>query len=135
MTTSNTVTKTDLENIINAIFPATTEDMTQAQIDAFVASLNTSGTSVLDLLKQHIKQKSVTASSATSINANTTTWITLSVPSGDFILGVCGYYLNGGITCNVYNITNSSTAISFALRNYGSSAQSVTITAYYLVIE
>lgn len=39
MTTSNTVTKTDLENIINAIFPATTEDMTQAQIDAFVASL------------------------------------------------------------------------------------------------
>lgn len=43
MTTSNTITKTDLENIINAIFPATSEDMTQAQIDAFIASLNVNG--------------------------------------------------------------------------------------------
>ena len=43
MSTSNTVTKTDLQNIINAIFPATTEDMSQAQIDAFVASLSCVG--------------------------------------------------------------------------------------------
>ena len=43
MTTSNTITKTDLENIINAIFPATSEDMTQAQIDAFVAGLAING--------------------------------------------------------------------------------------------
>ena len=48
MTTSNTVTKTDLQNIINAIFPATTEDMTQAQIDAFVASLNCVGINAVD---------------------------------------------------------------------------------------
>ena len=48
MSTSNTVTKTDLQNIINAIFPATTEDMTQAQIDAFIASLNTTGIHAVD---------------------------------------------------------------------------------------
>lgn len=48
MSTSNTITKTDLQNIINAIFPATTEDMTQAQIDAFVASLNYSGVHAVD---------------------------------------------------------------------------------------
>ena len=40
MSTSNTITKTDLQNIINAIFPATTEDMTEAQIDAFIDSLD-----------------------------------------------------------------------------------------------
>ena len=50
MTTSNTVTKTDLQNIINAIFPATTEDMTQAQINAFVASLNVSGINAADYI-------------------------------------------------------------------------------------
>ena len=48
MSTSNTVTKTDLQNIINAIFPATTEDMSQAQIDAFVASLSCVGINAVD---------------------------------------------------------------------------------------
>ena len=42
MSTSNTITKNDLQNIINAIFPATTEDMTQAQISTFISSLNIS---------------------------------------------------------------------------------------------
>lgn len=41
---SETITRNDLTNIINEIFPATTEDMTQAQIDAFVASLDYQGT-------------------------------------------------------------------------------------------
>ena len=48
MSASNTVTKEDLKNIINAIFPATTDDMTQAQIDAFVASLDTAGIHAVD---------------------------------------------------------------------------------------
>ena len=50
MSTSNTITKTDLQNIINAIFPATTEDMTQAQVDAFVASLNVAGVDAVDYI-------------------------------------------------------------------------------------
>ena len=50
MSTSNTITKTDLQNIINAIFPATTEDMTQAQIDAFVNSLSCIGINAVDYI-------------------------------------------------------------------------------------
>lgn len=45
---SETITRNDLTNIINEIFPATTEDMTQAQIDAFVASLNVSSINAAD---------------------------------------------------------------------------------------
>ena len=45
---SEAITKNDLTNIINAIFPATTEDMSQAQIDAFIASLNVIGINAVD---------------------------------------------------------------------------------------
>ena len=39
MSTSNFLTRNDLINVINAIFPATSEDMTDEQIQAFINSV------------------------------------------------------------------------------------------------
>lgn len=47
---SKTITQNDLTNILNEIFPATSDDMTPAQIEDFVQSLNAVATSSVDYI-------------------------------------------------------------------------------------
>lgn len=50
MTTSNTLTKTDLTNILNEIVAIDGTDMTLQEIDDFVASLNVMGINAVDYI-------------------------------------------------------------------------------------
>ena len=47
---SKTITQNDLTNILNEIFPATSDDMTPEQIEDFVQSLNAVATSSVDYI-------------------------------------------------------------------------------------
>ena len=47
---SKTITQNDLTNILNEIFPATSDDMTPAQIEDFVQSLNAVNISSVDYI-------------------------------------------------------------------------------------
>lgn len=93
------------------------------------------------LLTKILKQTSyrivsVTATSATSVPSNTTKWLSVPLPASGRVIAVAGYYLTNGTTCSVYAIgTWDTSSASVAVRNYGSSAQSVTPTVYYLVVE
>ena len=111
MSTSETITRTDLTNILNDILPV----------------YNSTGFTV----------EKITASSATSVSANGgTAWIQVRIPSGYEPVCIVGYYLNGGSGCSVYNeaIAKDSNGYycSFALRNGQSSVNTVTIDAYVL---
>ena len=111
MSTSETITRTDLANVLNEILPV----------------YNSTGFTV----------EKFTASSATSVSANGgTAWIQVRIPSGYTPICVVGYYLNGGSGCAVYNEALASDSngyyASFALRNSQSTANSVTIDAYIL---
>ena len=111
MSTSETITRTDLANILNDILPV----------------YNSTGFTV----------EKFTASSATSVSANGgTAWIQVRIPSGYEPVCIVGYYLNGGSGCSVYNeaIAKDSNGYycSFALRNGQSSVNTVTIDAYVL---
>lgn len=93
------------------------------------------------LLTKILKQTSyrivsVSATSATSVSSNTTKWLSVPLPTSGRVIAVVGYYLNGGATCSVYSIgTWSTSGASVAVRNYGSSAQNVTTTVYYMVVD
>lgn len=79
---------------------------------------------------------SVSATSATSVSANTTKWLSVPLPASGRVIAVTGYYLTNGTTCSVYSIgTWNTSGASVAVRNYGSSAQNVTPTVYYMVVE
>ena len=108
---SETITRTDLTNILNEVLPV----------------YNSTGFTV----------EKITASSATSVSANGgTAWIQVRIPSGYEPVCIVGYYLNGGSGCSVYNeaIAKDSNGYycSFALRNGQSSVNTVTIDAYVL---
>lgn len=118
MSTSNTVTKTDLQNIINAIFPATTEDMSQAQIDAFVASLNCQGgfgvqsgeTSTISVSSNSYTDVAVVFDNAySSTPAIMVSFITTSTAGG---FGACSVAVNNrsanGFTIRVFNADSTT---------------------------
>ena len=92
---------------------------------------------IAHLIKRaNIREESASTSAATSIAAGSTAWITVPAPSSGTPIAVVGYYLRGGASCSVYNLRLSSNGeASIALRNYGSSSQSVTVTADYLVVD
>ena len=77
----------------------------------------------------------VQASSATTIAANGTAWITVPLPPSGTAIAVVGYYLMNGTTCIPYNISLSSSGASFAVKNMHTSSMTVTITANYLVVD
>lgn len=125
---SETITRNDLTNIINEIFPATTEDMTQAQIDDFVASLNTSGTSIASILSTllvtevHSKAVSLPASDSANVDVNMT-------KTGYTLIGVVGVENTG--TGSTLGFVSSftlldATTVRVALRNTTSTARSYT---------
>ena len=110
MSTSNTITKTDLTNILNNVLP-NQEAMYSV--------------------------KKYTASSATSVAANGgTNWLQVRLPSTINPISVVGYYLNGGSGCSVYNISlgedSNGKYASFALRNGSTTTASVTADVFVL---
>lgn len=72
---------------------------------------------------------------AKTIAANGTEWISVPFPTSGTAIAVVGYYLNGGTACSVYAFYLGSSNAQFALRNYYSSALTITITAYFLCID
>ena len=79
----------------------------------------------------NLTEKTLTAT-AQSISAGSTKWIDFPLPS-DWLCA-SGYYLEGGANCSVYfiGLHKSSNVPRVALRNSGSSAQTVTVSLYYL---
>lgn len=84
--------------------------------------------------KTNFSTVSVTGTAKT-IAANGTEWISVTFPTRGTVIAVVGYYLNGGTACSVYAFYLGSSTAQFALRNYYSSALTVTITAYFLCID
>jgi hypothetical protein len=82
------------------------------------------------------RQTSVTGTAVTIAGGGGTVWHTVPLPSSGTAVAVTGYYLNGGYNCKVYSVNLAEgRGAQFALRNDGSSSATVTITAYYLVVD
>lgn len=81
--------------------------------------------------KPFIVKKVTTAE--TTLAANSTTWITVPVPSGYTALGVVGYYFDGTGNTLVHLYAVSGT--SLAARNIGSSQAKFTVDVDLLLIK
>lgn len=80
------------------------------------------------LLRRKLVVQRVQAASATNVAANGgTAWVQVQFPSTLKPICVCGYYLDGGSGCTVYNMSCTDTYASFALRNAQSTANSVKV--------
>lgn len=75
---------------------------------------------------------------AATVAGNANTWLTLTAPSGRKIIAPSGFYWYGSNNVNVmayaYRQIND-TQIQFALRNWGSSAATLTVYTQYLYID
>lgn len=77
-------------------------------------------------------------SSAFTISANNTTWVQVSVPSGQGRpIAVVGYYIINGWYLNVYNLSLvGTTRADVALYNPSTSATgTITVTVYFLMVD
>ena len=79
----------------------------------------------------------VTATSETSINANSSAWVTIPKPSSGTPIGIVGYYIagTGNTTISVYAMRMTANAGQLAVRNNLSSAASIKPHLYYLVVD
>lgn len=80
------------------------------------------------LLSRKLVVQRVQAATATNVPANGgTAWVQVPYPSTLKPICVCGYYLDGGSGCTVYNMSCTDTYASFALRNAQSTVNSVKV--------
>ena len=92
---------------------------------------------LLALLKRsNLRVIEVASSTSTTIAANGTAWISAPLPQDCTVIYPIGYYLSGGWACSVYAIgINNSNQGTLAIRNNGTSAQTVTPAIRYLVMD
>lgn len=132
---SKTITQNDLTNILNEIFPATSDDMTPAQIEDFVQSLNAVATSSVDYIVEQGQEgiwtyRKWNSGIAECWGSNTYTNLTfgaqgnlyfsaianISLPSGLFsqapiVLANCVFGAVGGARTGSITTTQFNTAI------------------------
>lgn len=73
--------------------------------------------------------------SPTSVPAGGTSWITVPRPSDAVPIAVIGWYMLNGQNCIVYNWQLTQNGAQYAIKNSGTGAATVTITAYYLCVD
>lgn len=125
---SESITRNDLEAILNEVFPAATEDMTQDQIDAFLAALNIHSSDNTPYVWK-LQARSITQ------NAGTKDYWTMP----DTMLAKSGYTrvpiaygTSNSSVCPVGTLLASDNTVKVQTYNYAGSSQTSTLYCLYL---
>ena len=95
---------------------------------------------LLNILKNIIRKQNfqygTIDSSETTINANTTAWLTATVASDKKVVAPTGYQLSGSAhtPCHPYAYYQIGNEFQIALRNMGTGAATVKVTFSYMYI-
>lgn len=84
----------------------------------------------------HIKFRNVDVemTTTTTVPANGTAWVSVPLPSSGKPIAIVGWYITGGWVYP-YFVQLTNTGGSLGIKNTSSSAQNVTITLRYLVVD